>query len=348
MSLNSRLEGNPELGEVLLPLLMARDFDKPAKLIECLDDGFVKLVDSMGNDAAVVQAARVSYGEGTKHISDDRGLIRYLMRHTHTTPFEMVEFKFLVRVPMDCWRQWIRHRMASVNEYSTRYSEAIDSAQRATEWRAQATGNKQGSSGLVDSWPEGYEVTPGEQTDAGQIWDKVAFTRDGCDYNKIILSTDPQKYLAYEEKKLLKHARDVYNERLEFGVAREQARKDLPLSTYTEAYWKIDLHNLFHFLRLRIDSHAQAEIREYGAAILNLIEPIVPLCVEAFQDYRVKAMSLSGPELKVLEILNMRYAVSDWPLSGRENAEFRAKLPRLGLHHYVKDFDDMLANLGIK
>jgi thymidylate synthase (FAD) len=257
----------------------------------------------------------------------------------------MVEFKFLVRVPMDCWRQWIRHRTASVNEYSTRYSEAIDSAQRTTEWRAQSTGNKQGSSGLVEEWPEGYKLTPAP---VDGHWDRIEFERNGCKYSKILPSPSPTDYLSYQEKKLLEKSREVYEERLAFGVAREQARKDLPLSTYTEAYWKIDLHNLFHFLRLRIDSHAQAEIREYGAAILKLIQPIVPLCVEAFMDYRVKSLSLSGPELKVLEILHMRYAVSTWPLSKRENAEFRAKLPRLSLHHLVEDFDKMLANMGIQ
>src|SRR5690554_5789455 len=168
-----------------------------------LDDGFVCLVDVMGDDAAIVQAARVSYGAGTKRVHEDRGLIRYLMRHRHTTPFEMCEIKLHVRVPMDCWRQWIRHRTASVNEYSTRYSIAIDRAQvtDATAWRTQAVGNRQGSSGFL-----------GPDIGAG---------------------------LTLAERELLQQARDVYEARIQAGVAREQARKDLPLSTYTEAYWKI-------------------------------------------------------------------------------------------------------------
>jgi len=160
----------------------------------------------------VVQAARVSYGQGTQKTSDDRTLIRYLMRHRHTTPLEMAEVKLLVRVPMDCWRQWIRHRTASINEYSTRYSVAIDAAARTRgdQWRGQSTSNRQGSESELGV-AVGAELSDAE----------AAFQRQ---------------------------ARDVYQQRLEQGVAREQARKDLPLSTYTEAYWKIDLHNLLHFL----------------------------------------------------------------------------------------------------
>ncbi|MCE2727929.1 MAG: FAD-dependent thymidylate synthase, partial [Planctomycetaceae bacterium] len=159
-----------------------------------LDDGFVALVDCMGDDGSVVQAARVSYGEGTRKVSDDRQLIRYLMRHAHTTPFEMAELKFVVRVPMDCWRQWIRHRTASVNEYSPRYSLAIDSMQATAddEWRTQAASNRQGSDGLVAA-AEGQRLTEAERDLQGL-------------------------------------ARKVYEERLAAGIAREQARKDLPLS----------------------------------------------------------------------------------------------------------------------
>ena len=223
-----------------------------------LDDGFVSLVDCMGDDGSVVQAARVSYGEGTRKVSDDRQLIRYLMRHAHTTPFEMAELKFVVRVPMDCWRQWIRHRTASVNEYSTRYSLAIDSMQATgdAEWRTQAASNRQGSAGLVAA-AEGHRLTEAERDLQGL-------------------------------------ARKVYEERLAAGIAREQARKDLPLSTYTEAYWKIDLHNLLHFLALRMDSHAQLEIRRYAETIgRELVAPLFPLVWEAFLDYRVEAMRLT-------------------------------------------------------
>ena len=238
------------------------------KKFRVLDDGFVSLVDCMGDDAAVVQAARVSYGEGTSRVSDDRQLIRYLMRHAHTTPFEMAELKFLVRVPMDCWRQWIRHRTASVNEYSTRYSLAIDSMQATADdgWRTQATTNRQGSAGAV-------EATLGRQ-------------------------------LTQAEHDLQSRAREVYEARLQAGIAREQARKDLPLSTYTEAYWKIDLHNLLHFLALRMDSHAQLEIRLYAETIgREIVAPLFPAVWEAFLDYRVDALRLTRLDREVIRRL---------------------------------------------
>jgi thymidylate synthase (FAD) len=228
------------------------------KKFPVLDDGFVALVDVMGDDGSVVQAARVSYGEGTRKVSDDRQLIRYLLRHAHTTPFEMAELKFVVRVPMDCWRQWIRHRTASVNEYSTRYSLAIDAMQTTDDgdWRMQAASNRQGSDGLIPR-TEGHLLTR-------------------------------------HETELQSHARRVYGERLAAGVAREQARKDLPLSTYTEAYWKIDLHNLLHFLALRMDPHAQLEIRRYAERIGHeIVRPLFPLTWEAFLDYRMEAMRLT-------------------------------------------------------
>ena len=233
-----------------------------------LDDGFVCLVDVMGSDAAVVQAARVSYGEGTKSVSDDRTLIRYLMRHRHTTPFEMAELKFLVRVPMDIWRQWIRHRTASVNEYSTRYSVAIDAAHRTAnnEWRLQSQTNRQGSQG------------------------------------KLAESLGAE--LSSEEKELQDRAREVYQRRLALGVAREQARKDLPLSTYTEAYWKIDLHNLLHFLELRLDTSAQFEIRQYARVIgEEIVARLFPITWQAFQDYRLNAMLLTRLDVDVIRRL---------------------------------------------
>lgn len=234
---------------------------------EVLDDGFVCLVDAMGDDHSIVEAARVSYGDGTKTVSDDTSLIRYLMRHRHTTPFEMVEFKFLVRVPMDCWRQWVRHRTASINEYSTRYSLAIDSAQTTppTHWRQQSKSNKQGSDGNID-------LHIGER-------------------------------LSQDEKNILEQSRSVYNSRIESGVSREQARKDLPLSTYTQAYWKIDLHNLLHFLALRMDSHAQFEIREYANAIAKIVSKLVPITWQAFLDYRINAMTLTSLDIQVIKAI---------------------------------------------
>lgn len=238
------------------------------KKFPVLDDGFVCLVDVMGGDDAVVQAARVSYGDGTKKVSDDRTLIRYLLRHRHTTPFEMAEIKLLVRVPMDCWRQWIRHRTANVNEYSTRYSVAIDSAQSTAPdaWRTQATQNRQGS---------GHP-----------------------------LSIELGQQLTDDEKQLHRQARQVYEARLEAGVAREQARKDLPLATYTEAYWKVDLHNLLHFLALRMDSHAQEEIRLYAETIGHkIVQPLFPIVWEAFLDYRMHSTFLSRLERGVMQRL---------------------------------------------
>ncbi len=234
-----------------------------------LDDGFVRVVDYMGSDASIVQAARVSYGEGTKQIHEDKGLIRYLMRHRHTTPFEMCEIKLHVRVPMDCWRQWIRHRTANVNEYSTRYSLAIDSAQKTdpSQWRIQGKGNRQGSEGYL-------ETTKGE-------------------------------ILSAEEEDLQKMSRKIYETRIQFEVAREQARKDLPLSTYTEAYWKVDLHNLLNFLSLRMEAHAQEEIRAYATTVgENIVAAWCPLTWEAFLDYRMNAVSFSRPELEILTWLN--------------------------------------------
>ncbi len=231
-----------------------------------LDDGFIRVIDYMGSDESIVQAARVSYGKGTKKINEDRGLIRYLMRHMHTSPFEMCEIKLHVRVPMDCWRQWIRHRTANVNEYSTRYSVAIDSMQRTkkNEWRKQSATNKQGS---------------------GEFLDETIGT-----------------ILSKKEKLIHQQIREIYNERIDNYVAKEQARKDLTLSTYTEAYWKIDLHNLFHFLALRMDSHAQIEIRSYANIIGNeIVSKWCPMAWDAFKAYRLNSIRLSEVETIVLK-----------------------------------------------
>ena len=236
------------------------------KTFPVLDQGFVRVVDYMGGDHSVVQAARISYGQGTKKIHEDRGLIRYLMRHHHTTPFEMCEIKLHVRVPMDCWRQWIRHRTANINEYSTRYSEAIDATQitRDTDWRIQSKSNRQGSESPFDQG-------------LGQK-------------------------LSKRELELHSLSQDIYQERLTAGVAREQARKDLPLSTYTEAYWKIDLHNLFHFLALRMDQHAQQEIREYAITIGNeIVAHWCPVSWEAFVDYHLEARRFSAIEWSIIK-----------------------------------------------
>jgi len=276
------------------------------KKFPALDDGFICLVDAMGDDSSVVQAARVSYGAGTKKVSTEEGLIRYLMRNRHTTPFEMAELKFMVRVPMDTWRQWIRHRTANVNEYSTRYSEAIDSQQQTPPdgWRAQATTNRQGSSGFITEWPEGWS-----SVGTVDAW-VVTGTKDRrwefkkAKYLLQASPLSPGQFLSFWEEENQGFITKDYNIRLELGVAREVARKDLPLSTYTEAYWKMDLHNLLHFLALRMDGHAQLEIRTYATIIgEQIVKPLFPKVWKAFEDYRLNAMYMTGLEKVALRTL---------------------------------------------
>jgi len=291
------------------------------KKFPVLNDGFICLVDSMGDDSSIVQAARVSYGrdarfefaprdhqeetEFNKEKTKDRQLIRYLLNHSHTTPFEMVEFKFLVRVPMDCWRQWIRHRTASVNEYSTRYTEAIDSQQTTSpqEWRLQATDNKQGSSGFLEEWPEGFilsDSNPDDSTEFYALDTNRPTERSSYYWHDLELNSKPGEVLSELEVEYHKTAKNLYEQRLRLGVAKEQARKDLPLSTYTEAYWKCDLHNIFNFLRLRMDSHAQYEIRMYANAMAEIVKQIVPVAWEAFEDYVLHAKKFSRMEMELL------------------------------------------------
>lgn len=279
-----------------------------------LDKGHIRVIDYMGGDEAIVQAARVSYGKGTKKVHEDEGLIRFLMRHRHTTPFEHCEIKFHIRMPMDHWRQMIRHRTANVNEYSTRYSEAIDDTAKTApdKWRFQSGTNKQGSSGYLDH----------EQGAA----------------------------LSVAEASLHAAIRAEYEKRLALGVAKEQARKDLSLSTYTEAYWKCDLHNVLNFLSLRMDPHAQEEIRAYANVMGEIIAKWVPLTWAAFLDYRMNALTLSARDLAVLgAMLENPTAAGDvaeavagpfgWMERGedlalkknRERDEFEGKLERLGL-----------------
>jgi thymidylate synthase (FAD) len=267
------------------------------KRIDCLDKGFVRLIDVMGDDAAIVQAARVSYGSGTKKVLEDRGLIRYLLRHAHTTPFEMVEFKFHVKLPIFVARQWIRHRTANVNEYSGRYSEMKDEfyTPNPNDIRPQSVLNKQGRS--EETLPDGMAEQAANAFKAGQ----------------------DEAYAQYQEF-------------LEQGIAREIARINLPVSNYTEWYWKIDLHNLFHFLRLRIDSHAQYEIRVFAEAIAELVKPFVPHAWEAFEDYVLNAHRMTAPELKVLKHLleAMEFpsdeTLAELGLKGREAVEFKDKM----------------------
>ena len=267
------------------------------KEFPCLDKGFVRLIDVMGDDNAIVQAARVSYGSGTKKVHEDRGLIRYLMRHLHTTPFEMVEFKFHMKLPIFVARQWIRHRTANVNEYSGRYSEMKDEFYvPATEQiRAQSAINKQGRA-------------------------DESFAPEESDRVRSMMRTTQE------------HLYSEYQELLDTSLAREIARINLPVSNYTEWYWKIDLHNLFHFLRLRIDSHAQYEIRVYGEAMAQIVKAAVPLAYEAFEDYILNSQKFSHQELGVIKSLLSSMPSEDElvarGLSGREAREFIDKLSR--------------------
>ncbi|SES31520.1 thymidylate synthase (FAD) [Tranquillimonas rosea] len=229
---------------------------------EVLDHGFVRVVDYMGDDSAIVQAARVSYGAGTRHVSNDEGLIRYLMRHWHSTPFEMCEIKLHVKLPVFVARQWIRHRTANVNEYSARYSildrEFYVPAPDALA--AQSTTNNQGRG----------DVLQGEEAERVLRYLREDSTR-AYDHYEEMLSQDGQQ-----------------------GLARELARMNLPANIYTQWYWKTDLHNLFHFLRLRADSHAQYEIRVYAELISDLVAKWVPLAHKAFEDYRLGGANLSA------------------------------------------------------
>jgi len=239
---------------------MSKKQTNPENAIPCLDHGFIRLVDNMGGDDAIVQAARVSYGKGTRKVSQDRGLIRYLLRHRHTTPFEMVEFKFHCKMPIFVARQWVRHRTANINEYSLRYSEARDEFYIPDEKHIlfQSKLNKQGRSGEV--------------------------------------SADLKKKVQDYFREISDRSYAVYSELNEAGIARELARAVLPVNIYTEWYWKNDLHNILHFLSLRMDPHAQYEIRIYAEAMAKIVKQIAPFAYEAFQDYVVGGMRFSSIE----------------------------------------------------
>ena len=250
-----------------------------------LDHGFVRLVDYMPQqdlDSSIVQAARVSYGDGTKTSRGDRGLIRYLLRHWHTTPFEMVEFKFHIKMPIYIARQHMRHRTASINELSARYSVVPREYYEPDVIRGQSQVNHQGSEGVVEI--------------GGELNDRVS--------------------------KQLSGSFDVYETMLDSGACREQSRGVLPQSTYTEFYWKINLHNLLHYLQLRMEPGAQKEIRDYATAIYELVKPLVPITMEAFVDFRVNAIQITGPEIEAI-------ANGTTIASPGERREFEEKLKRL-------------------
>ncbi|MDP2083865.1 MAG: FAD-dependent thymidylate synthase [Gemmobacter sp.] len=257
---------------------------------QVLDHGFIRVIDYMGDDAAIVQAARVSYGAGTKHVQNDEGLIRYLMRHWHSTPFEMCEIKLHVKLPVFVARQWIRHRTANVNEYSARYS-ILDREfyiPAPEQLAAQSTVNNQGRGAVLEG-AEAARVLEVLKRDAGQAYDSY----------ESMLSQDGKQ-----------------------GLARELARMNLPMNIYTQWYWKTDLHNLFHFLRLRADAHAQYEIRVYAEAIAACVRDWVPLAYAAFEDYRMGGATLSA---KAIAVLRRRLAgeVVEQADSGMSKGEWR-------------------------
>jgi len=272
-----------------------------------LSHGYVVLVDYMGNDSAIVQAARVSYGQGTRSVRDDRGLIRYLMRHRHTTPFEMVEFKFLVRLPIFVARQWIRHRASSTNEYSARYS-------------------------IV---PDEYEIPPPDE-----VRHQSTRNRQG---RGDPLATEVVERFRADLETVSKEAYAAYSRALEAGVARETARLVLPVAYYTQWYWKIDLHNLFHFLSLRLDPHAQEEIRLYAAELAKLAKVVCPVAFEAFEEFQVAGLTLGRRERMALRALLEGKSPSEacevaglpltrpdgTPMTTGEGVEFLEKLERI-------------------
>lgn len=240
------------------------------------EHGFCDLVDVMPRfhpagrtaDFAVVQAARVSFGQGLKSREEDETLIRYLMRHRHTSPFEMIEFKFHMSMPIFVAQQFIRHRTANVNEFSGRYSEMPDAWWEPKKWRGQDPSNKQASEGEIE-----YELG---------LYDALGDPSSG---------PDSAEGIAFHE----------YHRRIKAGVSREMARSCLPLSTFTQWYWKCDLHNIMHFLSLRLSAHAQPEIRDYAEAMYDALSHVVPITMKAFKDYRLDAITLTGPEVRLLQ-----------------------------------------------
>jgi thymidylate synthase (FAD) len=263
------------------------------KARQVLDHGFVRVVDYMGDDAAICQAARVSYGRGTKSVQNDEGLIRYLMRHWHSTPFEMCEIKLHVKLPVFVARQWIRHRTANVNEYSARYS-ILDREfyiPAPDHVAAQSEINNQGRGAALEG-EEAARVLEILKSDSDRAYDN---------YEAMISQDDQQ------------------------GLARELARMNLPANIYTQWYWKVDLHNLFHFLRLRADSHAQYEIRVYADAICEMVADWVPFAYRAFSDYQLGGAQLSAAALDCVQRMVKGEPVSqeNSGMSAREWREFQ-------------------------
>lgn len=272
--------------------------------VPVLDHGFIRVVDYMGDDSAIVQSARVSYGKGTKKISQDKGLINYLMRHRHSTPFEMCEIKFHVKLPIFVARQWIRHRTANVNEYSARYSilgKEFYIPEREN-LAPQSSQNNQGRGGTLSD-------------------------EEAQNILELLRQDSEQTYRHYEEMMNCNEEGDILDP-AKTGIARELARMNIPTNFYTEWYWKVDLHNLMHFLSLRADPHAQYEIRVYADAMIDILKKWVPITHEAFCKYRLKAAALSSDGLKVVQKLLRGEPVDrkEMDMSPREWRELMALL----------------------
>jgi len=309
--------------------------------IKVLDHGFVRVVDVMGSDAAVVQAARVSYGKGTKKTSEDRGLIRYLMRHHHTTPFEMCEIKFHVKLPIFVARQWVRHRTANINEYSGRYSildkefyvpdraYLASTVEEARTAAALAKSTKSGQNdlfGVVETKKASLAAVASQSKTNRQGRDAALDDAEAVEHLETITQASNRAYKAYEQ--LLNQTAEGKTLKLDReGLARELARIVLPTNFYTQWYWKIDLHNLFHFISLRAESHAQYEIREYARVISDIVRAWVPVSYEAFVDYRQEAQTLSRLEVLMIKKMLNGEEVSQQTsgLSTREWKEFVAR-----------------------
>jgi thymidylate synthase (FAD) len=316
----------PELEEILY------------QRIAVLDHGFIRVVDYMGDDSAIVQAARVSYGKGTKKVSDDRALIRYLMRHRHSTPFEMCEIKLHVKLPIFVARQWVRHRTANINEYSARYSILdnefyVPDAHFLEALKAEEIVQRDEAEGQKDL----FGVT--KSVELKEAAAQSAANKQGRDH--VLSHAEAEEVLRTIER----HSRDSYRRYRELlneeggkkldekkmGLARELARIVLPANVYTQWYWKIDLHNLLHFLSLRSDPHAQYEIRAYAEQLIEIVRRWVPITAHAFEDYHRGSVSLSGGALAIVKrLLNgERVTQSDSGLSRREWKELMEMLSRI-------------------
>ena len=283
---------------------VSKDLEKILyKPLKVLDRGFIRVVDYMGNDASVVQAARVSYGKGTKKKSEDNNLIRYLLRHKHTTPFEMCEIKLHIKLPIFIARQWIRHRTASVNEYSARYSILEDEFYfpKIENLSTQSTTNKQGGGNKI------------EENHAKVILKKLKEDSLRC--------YDSYKWMLNEEN-------DKSYEKNRKGLSRELARINLTLNTYTQWYWKIDLHNFMHFVNLRAEDHSQFEIREYGKTLIKILKSWAPLTYDAFMSYKFSSSEISREGLDVIKkmIAGKKVSIKDTSLSKREWNELQTLL----------------------